>query len=100
MAVLEPMTDAASITADVPGTFDVEVLLFAVHAERVGRAELALTLPQGATVEALRAALRRAGHDALLASAVRFAVNETLVDDDQPIRPGDEVALIPPVAGG
>jgi molybdopterin synthase sulfur carrier subunit len=32
--------------------------------------------------------------------AVRIAVNHDLAQRDTPIRPGDEVALFPPVTGG
>ena len=32
--------------------------------------------------------------------AVRIAVNHDLADADTPVRPGDEVALFPPVTGG
>jgi molybdopterin synthase sulfur carrier subunit len=32
--------------------------------------------------------------------AVRIAVNHTLARPDTPVRPGDEVALFPPVTGG
>ncbi len=32
--------------------------------------------------------------------AVRIAVNHDLASPDTPIRPGDEVALFPPVTGG
>lgn len=32
--------------------------------------------------------------------AVRVAVNHTLVASDEPVRDGDEVALLPPVTGG
>ena len=32
--------------------------------------------------------------------AVRIAVNHDLADADTPIRPGDEIALFPPVTGG
>ena len=31
---------------------------------------------------------------------IRIAVNGTYVDDDATVKEGDEVALIPPVAGG
>ena len=91
-----PFADAAGVA----GTFVVEVLLFAVHAERAGRRELPVRLPFGATVAGLRDELRRQGHAALLGGQVRVAVNETLAGDEQAIRAGDEVALIPPVAGG
>ena len=96
------MTRAAPIVdaADAAGTFVVEVLLFAVHAERAGRAELPVRLRPGATVAELRDELRRQGHASLLGGQVRVAVNEALAGDAQPIHAGDEVALIPPVAGG
>jgi len=93
------MTHALPIAADAPGTFDLQVLLFAVHAERAGRSELTVRLADGATVAELRRALHRAGHEALLAGEVRVAVNEALADDDQRLRAGDDVALTPPVAG-
>jgi sulfur-carrier protein len=32
--------------------------------------------------------------------SIRLAVNGCYVDDDEPVVAGDEVALIPPVAGG
>jgi molybdopterin synthase sulfur carrier subunit len=32
--------------------------------------------------------------------AVRIAVNHELADSDAPVRPGDEIALFPPVTGG
>jgi molybdopterin synthase sulfur carrier subunit len=57
-----------------------------------------------ATVAALRAwlATRGGAWAAELAPgrAVRIAVNHDLADPDTPIRPGDEVALFPPVTGG
>ena len=56
------------------------------------------------TVAALRAwlATRGGAWAAELAPgrAVRIAVNHDLADPDTPIRPGDEVALFPPVTGG
>lgn len=78
----------------------VDVLLFAAHAERLGRSELPVELPAGATVRDLRRRLDEAGHAALLAGEVRVAVNQALADDGCPLHAGDEVALIPPVAGG
>ena len=32
--------------------------------------------------------------------AVRIAVNHDLADAETPVRPGDEIALFPPVTGG
>ena len=32
--------------------------------------------------------------------AVRFAVNHDIAQPETPVRPGDEIALLPPVTGG
>lgn len=76
----------------------VRVRLFAMLRERAGSSELELELPEGARVR-----------DALAADAVAaladglplvMAVNREYADAEQPLSPGDELALIPPVSGG
>ncbi len=54
----------------------------------------------GALVEELRA--RSDKHSQTLAdlSKLRLAVNQTFVDLDASIAPGDEVAIFPPMTGG
>jgi molybdopterin converting factor small subunit len=56
---------------------------------------------EGADVAALRAALERA-HPAFarIGTRARFAVNEEWADESHPVRAGDAVALLPPLAGG
>jgi molybdopterin converting factor subunit 1 len=78
----------------------VTVLLFASYADALGRSEVEITVEPGATVgEVVR---RLAG----LAGAVQLpptplvAVNQSYASYDRPLRTGDEVAVIPPVAGG
>ena len=60
--------------------------------------------PHVNTVGALRAflAARGGAFATELASgrSVRVAVNHDLANADTPIRPGDEVAIFPPVTGG
>ncbi|GGF45504.1 molybdopterin synthase sulfur carrier subunit [Aliidongia dinghuensis] len=78
---------------------------FAWLRTRIGRGEEFLDPPAGiATVEALVAwlATRGPGYAAALAEPrlVRVAVNQDYVGPDHPVRPGDEVALFPPVTGG
>jgi len=60
-----------------------------------------LDLPAGTTVSAARSALQTA-HPALAAllPCVQVAVNRTLVGFEHRLSDGDELALIPPVAGG
>lgn len=81
---------------------EVELRLFAVFRERAGRERLPLELPEGATVaDALAAAAEQPGLGEILAAMpVRAALNREYVDDDAPVSPGDELALIPPVSGG
>jgi molybdopterin converting factor small subunit len=77
----------------------VTVLVFASYAEALGRASLDLELPPGATVAACVAEVRRqAGQGVPPAPLV--AVNRRYAGPEQELADGDEVALIPPVAGG
>jgi molybdopterin converting factor subunit 1 len=77
------------------------VHLFAVARQRAGRPVVEVDLPDGATVADLKAALRASVHDlAAILPAARFAIDSEYTDDDAPIPPGAEIALIPPVSGG
>ena len=79
---------------------NVTVLLFASYADALGNAELDLTLAPGATVaDAIRAVGQLPGAERV-PPAPLVAVNERYAHLDQPLSPGDELALIPPVAGG
>ena len=79
----------------------IQVLYFAVFRERLGRSEDVLELAEGATVaQAIDAlAVRHAVIDHLR-GRFRVAVNQDFVDDSHLLRDRDELALIPPVAGG
>jgi molybdopterin converting factor subunit 1 len=79
----------------------VTVLYFAILRERVGLEREELELAAAADVGAARAAIA-ARHPALatLLPAVRGAVNRVFVLDAHGLADGDELALIPPVAGG
>jgi molybdopterin converting factor subunit 1 len=74
----------------------VTVRLFAMLRERAGRDRVELDLPDGALVADALAALEdvRGGMTCLL------AVNREYAPDEQALRDGDELALIPPVSGG
>lgn len=80
---------------------DVTVLFFAAHRELAGTEQTVVSLPERATVGALLAALRGRGDGlATLPGQVAVAVNRRYADSDVVLSQGDEVALIPPVAGG
>lgn len=79
----------------------VRILYFAVFRERLKKDEEDIELADGITVDAAITELGTRYPDiAKLRGRFRVAVNQDFVDDDHVLREGDEVALIPPVAGG
>lgn len=79
----------------------VRILFFASYRELVGSAALDVELPEGATVADLVARLRGRGHPfASLPEKPAVAVNRSYASLDDELFAGDEVAFIPPVAGG
>ncbi|MGZ4270419.1 MAG: molybdenum cofactor biosynthesis protein [Solirubrobacteraceae bacterium] len=74
----------------------VSVRLFAGLRERAGRGELELELPEGACVSDALAAVG----DLAAGVPLVMAVNREYAAAEQPLAPGDELALIPPVSGG
>jgi molybdopterin converting factor subunit 1 len=80
---------------------EIRTLFFASYKELLGTGELQLVLPEGATVSDLVSTLRsRGGAFTVLPTAPTVAVNMTYTDPMSMLSDGDEVALIPPVAGG
>jgi molybdopterin converting factor subunit 1 len=78
----------------------VAVLLFASYADVLGRDRITLDLPVGACVRDLLDRVRTLpGADRLPPTPV-VAVNQEYATAQQRLTSGDEVALIPPVAGG
>ena len=79
----------------------VRVLFFAVLRERVRLDEDTLALPEGATAARALASIAEA-HPSIgpLLSRVQIAVNRKVVGPHHVLCEGDEVALLPPVAGG
>ncbi len=77
------------------------VLLFAAAREAAGTSRLSLDLPEGATVASLRAALaeRLPALDPLW-PYLQVAVDREIAAPESPLRDGQEIALLPPVAGG
>ena len=85
----------------MPRSVEIRTLFFASYRELLGTKELDIALPEGATVSDLVSTLRsRGGAFTVLPSEPAVAVNHTYADPAALLRDGDEVALIPPVAGG
>ena len=79
----------------------IQVLYFAVVRERLGRAEEVVELAGSPTVGTLLDQLsQRYPAVADLRRHLQVAKNRVTARSDEPLADGDEVALIPPVAGG
>ena len=78
----------------------VRVRFFASYAETFGRDEMGLTLAAGASVADCLAAIRADPAAARLPPSPLVAVNQRYAKPETLLADGDEVALIPPVAGG
>jgi molybdopterin converting factor small subunit len=78
----------------------VTVQLFASYAESFGGPTLELPLKSGSTVADLVNSLRLLPGASILPDSPRVAVNRKFASADQLVDVRDEIALIPPVAGG
>ena len=79
----------------------VTVLLFASYADALGRSSVELPVGEaGATVREIVAGLGRLAGAGKLPASPMVAVNQRYASYDLLVRAGDEVAVIPPVAGG
>jgi molybdopterin synthase catalytic subunit len=79
----------------------IRLLLFAHYRDLAGAGEIDLELPPGATAGDVVRVLRSSGGGyARLPAEPVVAVNQEYAPLDTTIRDGDEVALLPPVAGG
>lgn len=78
----------------------ITALLFASYADLLQRERVDLTLPADSTVGDALAQVRALPGGAQLPPQPLVAVNLEYARADVRLRPGDELAVIPPVAGG
>ena len=80
---------------------NLNVLLFSILKEKLGRGSLSVTLGANATGKELLDVLSEQ-HEVIRTyrSVIRLAVNEAYVNEGIGLNEGDEVALITPVSGG
>lgn len=80
----------------------VTVLFFAMLQEKLKRSEMSVEVSEGGeSLQQLTArVMASCGVEATEVGHCLFAVNWEYVPSHHIVRPGDEVALIPPVAGG
>jgi molybdopterin converting factor small subunit len=84
----------------LPSSLTVRVVLFASYADRLGLESIALTLPAPATVGAVLERLRALPGGDQLPPRPLCARNLAHVGLDAPLSGGDEIAILPPLAGG
>jgi molybdopterin synthase catalytic subunit len=78
----------------------VTVQLFASYAEALGSQSLQIPFESGGTVADLICGMRLLPGGQSLPPSPRVAVNRKFASPDQIISGQDEIAVIPPVAGG
>lgn len=78
----------------------ITALLFASYADLLQRERVDLTLPAGSTVLDALAQLRTLPGGTQLPASPLVAVNLAYTRANVVLAPGDELAIIPPVAGG
>lgn len=78
----------------------VTVQLFASYADLVGSSTLDVPVRNGDTVRDLLKSIRSLPAASALPMIARVAVNRAFAGENTRVNAGDEIALIPPVAGG
>jgi molybdopterin converting factor small subunit len=81
-------------------TITIQTLLFARYAELAGTDRVTLELPCGARAGDVVRRLREAEFGASLPESVLLAVNGRQATSERPLHDGDELAILPPLAGG
>ncbi len=76
------------------------VRLFASFADLFGDSHIEVILPRGSTVRDLARAVQNLPLGSRLPEQLVVAVNHSYADPGTVVMPTDEIALIPPVAGG
>lgn len=79
----------------------VQTLFFASYRDLLGTERLEVSLPEGATIRQLILSLRDRGRPFdMLPEDPPVAVNRSWAPADTALEDGDQVAFLPPVAGG
>lgn len=81
-------------------TVKISVQFFASYAESLGRSQVEFSLPEGSTVLDLSRSIAAMPGAGFLPPNPLIAVNHVYAASAARLSNGDEVAVIPPVAGG
>jgi molybdopterin converting factor subunit 1 len=77
-----------------------KIKAFGITREIIGQRELLLELPEGTTVGELKASLYGNYPRLEALKSLFIAINEVYAEEHMLVQENDEIALIPPVAGG
>jgi molybdopterin converting factor subunit 1 len=79
----------------------IEVLLFGAAADRAGTRKVQLAVEEPTTLAEVWPLLADMHPDlSSMRDTLAFAINGEYAKVDEPVSPGDEVAVLPPVSGG
>ena len=81
-------------------TMDVQVLLFGITKDLVGKQKITLSISENVTVAQFKKILQEKYPELIELDSLAIAVNSEYAFDNELIHPNDEIALIPPVSGG
>ena len=78
---------------------ELRVLFFGATSDVVGARSMPLQVPRGASAaDALRSVLD--AHPALASHKLLYSLNQVYARGDEPVKPGDELAVFTAVSGG
>ena len=89
-----------SVSGELSGLIRIRVLLFARYAELIGHPELQIDVSAPATVRTVLDRLRVLAGGAQLPPSPLVARNRVHAQLDTALEDGDELAVLPPLAGG
>jgi len=84
----------------VKENMQVNVFLFGITKDLVGKQRLQMNLTEPATVADFKKSLSEKYPELIELNSLAIAVNSEYATDEIVIRSNDEIALIPPVSGG
>lgn len=78
----------------------LQLLLFGITRDIIGQSKIELDYTGPSNIESFKDMLKDKYPEMSELSHFKIAVNQEFARDNQSIREGDEIALIPPVSGG
>ena len=79
---------------------NVNILLFGITKDMVGKQKLQMELQNAVTVADFKKLLQEKYPELIELNSIAIAVNSEYASDEVVLQSNDEIALIPPVSGG